>query len=64
MGYIVIFKRLAGILNVALLVQPMVHSVAALSVISVSYFNYLMMASETPRIYAMFGCKFTPRVEK
>ena len=34
------------------------------SVISVSYFNYLMMASETPRIYAMFWCKFTPGVEK
>ena len=30
----------------------------------VSYFNYLMMASETPRIYAMFGCKFTRGVEK
>ena len=45
-----------------------VHSVTAVlvlySVISVSYFNYLMMASETPRIYAMFGCKFTPGVEK
>ena len=44
-----------------------VHSVAAVvlySLISVSYFNYLMMASETLRIYAMFGCKFTPRVEK
>ena len=34
------------------------------SVVSVSYFNYLMMASETPRIYAMFGCKFTPGFEK
>ena len=34
------------------------------SVISVSYFNYLMMASETPRIYAMFGCKFIPGVKK
>ena len=34
------------------------------SVISVSYLNYLMMASETPRIYAMFGCKFRPGVEK
>ena len=22
------------------------------------------MASETPRIYAMFGCKFTPGLEK
>ena len=22
------------------------------------------MASETPRIYAMFGCRFTPGVEK
>ena len=36
-----------------------VHSVAAVlvlySVISVSYFDYLMMASETPRIYAIFG---------
>ena len=45
-----------------------VHSVAAVlvlySVISVSYFNYLKMASETPSIYAMFGCKFTPGVEK
>ena len=45
-----------------------VHSVAAAlvlySVMSVSYFNYLMMASEIPRIYAMFGCKFTPGVEK
>ena len=45
-----------------------VHSVAAVlvlySVISVSYFNYLMIASETPRIYAMFGCKLTPGVEK
>ena len=45
-----------------------VHSVAAVlvlySVISVSYFTYLLMASETPRIYAMFGCKFTPGVEK
>ena len=45
-----------------------VHSVAAVlvlySVISVSYFNYLMMVSETPRTYAMFGYKFTPGVEK
>ena len=37
---------------------------AVYSVISVSYLNYLMMASETPWIYAMFGCKFTPGVEK
>ena len=29
MGYIVIFKRLAGIPNVVLLLRPMVHSVAA-----------------------------------
>ena len=45
-----------------------VHCVSAAlvlySVISVSYFNYLMMASETPRIYAMFRCKFTTGVEK
>ena len=45
-----------------------VHSVSAVLVlysgVSVSYFNYLMMASETPRIYAMFRCKFTPGVEK
>ena len=45
-----------------------VHSAAAVlvhySVISVSYFNYLMMASETPRVSAMFGCKFIPGVKK
>ena len=45
-----------------------VHSVAAVlvlySVISVSYFNYLMMASETPRICEMFGCKFIPGAKK
>ena len=44
-----------------------VHSVAVLvlySVISVSYFKYLMMASETPRVCAIFGCKFIPGVKK
>ena len=45
-----------------------VHSVADVlvlcSVISVSYFNYLTMVSETPRTYAMFGCTFTHGVEK
>ena len=45
-----------------------VHSVAAVlvlySVISVSYFNYLMMASETPRVCAMFGYKFIHGVMK
>ena len=26
--------------------------------------NLFMMASETPRVYDMFGCKFTPGIEK
>ena len=52
----------------ALRVTSSCKSVAAVlvlySVISVSYFNYLMMASETPRECAMFGCKFVPGVKK